>query len=132
MRTLLLDANWDLSVDKLGNLPLATDGYAVAQDVASACRAFQSELWYNSLFGMPYFDQILGRRPSLQFLKAQFIAVGSTVPGVSRIVCFLTGPGKPRQLGGQLQITDVDGNLSVVGTENVLGTTPWYVSAVEP
>ncbi len=108
---------------------MATGRYAIAQDVASAVRTFQGEVWYDTTFGVPYWQQILGYLPSLQFMKSQFDAVGMTVPNVASIACFLTGPGPDRAVGGQLQIVDDDGFPSVVFSPG-LGTAPWYVSAI--
>jgi hypothetical protein len=130
MNTLLLSTdNWDLTVDNSGNIAIAQGPYAIAQDVASAVRTFLGECWYDTTQGVPYLEQILGQLPSLQFMKAKFIAAGLTVPGVASIACFLTGPGSNRELGGQLQITDTDGNFVVIQTTNLQGIAPWYVNA---
>lgn len=132
MNTMLLDAaTWDLAVTPSGDIAVSTGPYAIAQDVASAVRLFQGELWYDTTQGLPYFQQILGRLPSLQFLKTKFIAAGMTVPSVVSIACFLSGPDKAtRQLGGQLQITDDRGQLSVL-TTGAFGSDPWYVNAAD-
>ena len=64
MKTLLLDrTQWDLVQDANGNIALATEPYARAQDVASACRLFRGELWYDTAAGIPYFEDILGKSP---------------------------------------------------------------------
>lgn len=129
MNTLKLDnENWDLTLDAGGNLAVATGHMAIAQDVASTVRLFKGELWYATDQGVPYFEEILGQLPSLQFMKAKFIAAGMTVPGVESIKCFLTGPGPNREIGGQLQIMNDDGVLAVVETTTFTGNPPWYVS----
>ncbi len=135
MNTLLLDASWDLTLDASGNIAVATGPYALAQDVASAVRTFQSEVWYDFTFGVPYLQRIFNQTPpqappSLQFMKAKYIAVGLTVPGVQSIKCFLTGPDSSRRVGGQLQITDNDGTMLPLVMSPELGVSPWYVSAV--
>jgi len=138
MNTLLLStpseeepSGWDLTVDSRGNIALATGHYAIAQDVASAVRLFQGELWYDTTQGLPYFEEVLGKRPSIEFMKAMFVEAGLAVPAVVSIKCFLTGPGRPRVVGGQMQITDNTGKLSVVEATTVLqpGVAPWYVNA---
>ena len=46
MNTLYLDPqSWDLVLDAAGNIAMAKDPYAKAQDVASACRLFSGELY---------------------------------------------------------------------------------------
>ena len=89
-------SGWDLQLDGNGNLAVATGAYALAQDVASAVRTFQGEMWYDVGFGVPYFQQILGKLPSLAFVKQKLIAVAVTVPGVASVACFLTGPNAGR------------------------------------
>lgn len=134
MNTLLLTnpdqsgSGWDLSLDSSGNLAVRSGGIAIAQDVASACRTFLGECWYDAAFGAPYYGQILGRRVSLQFVKRQLIAVALTVPGVASVRCFLTGPGPDRVVGGQIQITGIAGETAVVRAGNLLGAAPWWVS----
>ena len=45
--------DWDLCVDTSGNIALATEPYAIAQDVASACKTFLGECWYDTTYGIP-------------------------------------------------------------------------------
>lgn len=117
--TLLLDqTNWDLCLDTSGNIALASPPYAVAQDVASAIRTFQGEVWYNTALGIPYFAQVLGQGPNQlppppQLLKQVFVAAAFTVPDVVTAVCFLSAVSN-RELDGQVQITDSSGTASVV------------------
>jgi len=135
MNTLLLSpadirtGGWDLTVDAAGNIALATGGYAIAQDVASACRTFLGEVWYNTTLGVPYFQNILGQLPALSFFKAKLAAVAFSVPGVAAIAIFLTGPDTAtRSVGGQIQITAADGTLLLLNTQT-LGDL-WYISGV--
>ena len=131
MDTLRLDSSWDLEITD-GTLTVATGNYALAQDVASACRTFLGEVWYAPLtVGVPYLQQILGFRASLQLIKQAEIAAGMTTPGVGSIACFLTGPNEGRTVGGQLQIRSQSGVLiGVVEAGNLAGVDPWWVSAV--
>jgi hypothetical protein len=110
--TLLLDTvAWDLITDLSGNIPVASDPYSEAQDAASAIRTFQGEVYYNSTLGVPYWALILGMTPPLSLMKAQFVAAALTVPLVSTAICYITGFTN-RQVTGQVQITDVNGNTS--------------------
>lgn len=130
MQTLLLDVEtWDLTLDSGNNIAVSSNPYSIAQDVASAVRTFLGELWYNVNFGVPYLQNILGKMPSPQFMKSKFIDAGLTVPDVDTIVCYLSGVTSARILTGQLQITDVNGKLTVVSMN---GEKPWYVTAVSP
>lgn len=119
---------WDIFVDDSGNLAVRTGGDAIAQDVASAVRCFMGECWYDASLGVPYFQQVLGYRVSLQFVKQALVAAASVVPGVASIACFLTGPVN-RVVGGQLQVTSQTGQVSVVATGDLLGALPWWVNS---
>lgn len=113
MKTLLLDpATWDLTLDAHGNLAIADDPYAVAQDVASALKLFSGELWYDTTKGVPYWTQILGRPVPLQLLKSKLEAAAMTVPGVTAARCFISSIVN-REVHGQLQFTTGSGQQAV-------------------
>lgn len=109
MNTLLLDTHlWDLVLDASGNIAMASEPYAIAQDVASAIKLFAGELWYDNTRGIPYFDQILGQYPPAGYLASQFEQAALTVPGVVQAQCSglqLSG----RKLTGQVEVIDVAG-----------------------
>lgn len=122
-------SGWDLFLTADGNLAIQTGGLALAQDVASAVRTFQGECWYDRTLGVAYFQQVLGYRVSLQFVKLNLVTAASIVPGVASIACFLTGPVN-RAVGGQLQITSQTGVVvPPVSIGNVLGQLPWWTNA---
>jgi hypothetical protein len=115
MGTLLLDTEtWDLVLDINGNIAVASEPYSLAQDAASAIKTFQGEVYYNTTLGIPYFSQILGHRPPVSLMKAQFEAAALTVPGVVSAVCYISSI-TDRDVRGQVQITDASGNISAAG-----------------
>jgi len=111
MDTLYLNENWDLCLDANGDIALASDPYSLAQDAACACRTFTGDCYYNQALGIPYFEQILGHLPTLQYVKSQLVAAALTVPGVESAQAFITGVAG-RQISGQIQVTDSDGNTT--------------------
>lgn len=114
MDTLLLDLdNWDLVVDAAGNIAVASEPYSIAQDVASACRLFLGELYYQPDKGIPYFQQILAQNPPASLIKAQVEKAAMTVPEVASATCVLTGEDG-RTLTGQIQVVDTFGDTTVV------------------
>jgi hypothetical protein len=130
-KTLLLDkATWDLTLDGQGNIAVVIGPYGTAQDVASACRLFLGELWYDTTQGLPYFQNILGRPPSRGFLMAKFTEAAFTVPDVDTVQVSLNPVGADRVLTGTITTTDVLG----VTLEQRIGETalPWYVNSVFP
>jgi len=105
MNTLLLDQTlWDLTKDAAGNIAMATNPYAVAQDVASACRLFLGELWYDTTQGVPYFENVLGRQIPLALLRSYLETAAKTVPEVEQVRVFITG-FVDRRVTGQVQVT---------------------------
>lgn len=113
MNTLLLDrTTWDLCLDTSGNIAIASDPYSVQQDVASACRTFLGDVWYNQAAGIPYFTQILGRLPPVSLIKQWLINQAAQVPGCNNPTVFL-GTLTDRTLTGQVQFTDSNGQQQV-------------------
>ncbi len=112
MKTLLLDVvRWDLTVDVTGNIAVASEPYAIAQDAASAIRLFAGELWYDTRQGVPYWEQILGKSPPLALIKAKLEAAAMTVPEVVSAKCYISSFTN-RGIKGQVQITDSRGQTS--------------------
>lgn len=112
--TLLLNvSNWDLTVDKFGNIAVASGGYAVAQNVATALRTFKGECWYNTQYGIPYWQQILGKFPPLQYVKTVMENQAKTVPDVVSASVTFTSFNN-RVLQGECLITTTDGQQQIV------------------
>lgn len=62
MRTLfLMPDSWDLALDSSGNIAVASSVYQQSQDVASACRTFLRDVYYDQETGIPYFENVLGQ-----------------------------------------------------------------------
>lgn len=115
MQSLLLDTvTWDLVLDALGNIAVASDPYAVAQDVACALRTFAGEVWYDNSLGLPYWTLILGHNAPVSLLKKLFEAEALKVYGVSTAQAFITGVAG-RRVTGQVQITTTAGASVNVG-----------------
>lgn len=109
MRTLLLDTQaWDLVLDISGNIAVADEPYALAQDVASAVRVNLGELWYDTTQGVAYTDQIMGKTPNPQLIKSQVETAALSVPGIVKAKCLLAQMNG-RVLTGQVLVTDAAG-----------------------
>lgn len=109
MNSLLLDiTNWDLVVGADGNIALAGDPYASAQDVANAVRLFLGELWFNTSKGVPYWQEILGFRPNMAFVRAQAEAAALTVPRITQARCIIA-QFVGRSVSGTVEVINTDG-----------------------
>lgn len=112
--TLLLDrTGWDLCLTTTGDIAVASEPYSQAQDVASECRLFTGEAWYDTTRGIPYFGQVLGRTQPVQVLKTKLADASNLVPGVSNAQVYLNTIAG-RELTGQVQFT-AGGATQVVG-----------------
>lgn len=142
--TLYLDvAKWDLTADASGNIALATPPYALTQDVASACRTFLGEVYYDTTLGVPYLGntqdvddpgrQLLGRTPALNILQGALAAAAITVPDVETADCVISSFDETRTATGQVQFTTADGiSLRVaIGAASTPGATVPVISTSE-
>lgn len=108
--TLLLDLDqWDLVVDSSGNIACANPPYSTTQDVASACRLFEGELFYNTDKGIPYFRDILGHMPPISLVKAYMEGAAELVPGVKKAKCAIRDLSA-RELSGWILFVDENGD----------------------
>lgn len=114
MDTLLLNrANWDLCIDARGNIAMATDNYAIIQDVASRVRLVTGELYYGPADdGVPYFTDGLGVYYPTQLLKSRIVAAALQVPGVTGAAVFLNSV-VDRAITGQVQVQTAGGPLVI-------------------
>ncbi len=103
----------DLCLDSNGNIAVATGEYAIAQDVSSAIKTVLGEVFYNTTLGVPYFQQILGKRPPLPLIKAQLVAAALTVPGVVSAVCYIAKV-EAGACSGQVQFKTSTGQTQTV------------------
>ncbi|MBK3787241.1 hypothetical protein G3A43_44665 [Paraburkholderia aspalathi] len=114
MKTLLLDRTaWDLCLTANGDIACATEPYQIAQDVASAIRTFRGECWYDTTLGLPYWQNILGKLPTVSFIQSEIVRAALTVPNVTAA----TGTSLAfdnRQLSGTVEVADANGQTQSV------------------
>lgn len=86
MRTLTLDLDtWDISIDSAGQIAVSTGPYAIAQDVANACRLFTDDAYYDPRRGVPHFSIELGRIPNGAMLRQKLRQAALSVEGVADV-----------------------------------------------
>lgn len=116
MNTLyLLPDTWDLTVDASGNIAMASDPYAVAQDVASACLLWQGEALFDVRRGIPYKTGVLGHLPPIAMLFDWYRTEAELVPEVAKALPVFIYSN--RELSGQIQITLTDGTQTNVNIQ---------------
>lgn len=106
MNTIFLHpTTWDLALDTEGNIALAKDPYAKAQDVASAVKLFKGELYYDTNKGIPYFDETLGKKQSFALYQYRLERAALTIPGVVSAKAMISH-SEHRNLIGNITFTD--------------------------
>lgn len=112
MKTLfLMPGSWDLAIDARGNIAIAES----TQDIASACRTIQKDLYFNQSEGIPYLTQILGNgRYPLALYRKYLQDAALSVPGVVSALPELQ-LDNDRILRGQIKFTTSDNQTGVVG-----------------
>jgi hypothetical protein len=117
MDTWLLELNdWDLTLDAFGNIAVAAPPYAIAQDVASACRTVLAEVYYDDTLGVDYFGQLFGKTPPASVFQEQFVTQTLTVPGVVTATCIIESySATTRETTGQIIFTDANSVTQTVG-----------------
>jgi hypothetical protein len=122
--TLLLDrSRWDLVVDATGNIAMASTTYSTQQDVASAVRTFQGEVWYDTSLGVPYWGQVLGQQPPLSLVKSLVVTEALRVPNVVSARMYVSSFTN-RQIQGQIQAKTTSGQILVSETGSLAAQAP--------
>ena len=115
-KTLLLDSNWDLCLDKAGRIAIAEGAYATAQAVANECRLFTDDAYFEPGRGIPYYLIALGRKLSPSVLRARLRDAAYLVEDVEDVtdVVLESLDTETRRVTGEIQFTSVEGeNASV-------------------
>ncbi len=102
--TLKLNNAWDIQLDINGNLLRVNGDYAVAQNVANACRAFTQDMYFHQQDGVPHFLLDIGTRPNYGVLTAYLEREAKTVAEVATAKLTAISVNE-RVLEGDLQIT---------------------------
>ena len=125
MNTLYLTTDdWDLAVDANHNIALATDEYALAQDVASECKLFLGEFRYDTTKGVPYEDVFRSSNFNRVFYESQLEKAALNVPEVAKSrsnvrfeekIMDEKESKKFASIGGSVKITTDDGRSLEIG-----------------
>ena len=115
-KTLLLDKNWDLTLDKSGRIAVADGPYATAQNVANECRLFTNDACFEQTRGIPYFLITLGKAPALSVLKARLRKAAMLVDDVKDVVSIdvQSFDTETRLLSGDIQFTSKEGENGAI------------------
>lgn len=82
MSSLLLNADWDISLDSNGDVKTTEGNYAIAQNTACRCRAFTRDMYFNQADGVPHFLVDISKKPNLAALTAIIQETANATSGV--------------------------------------------------
>lgn len=114
IRTLKLNNNWDLTIDRGGRLVLAEDAYATAQDVANTIRLFTEDAYLDWDRGIPHFTLDLTIRPSLAAVRSRYRAAALAVDNVADAVAVINELDEDRAITGDIRLTTDNGEIAIV------------------
>lgn len=113
-RSLMLDEDWDITLDGIGRIALAKDEYATAQNVGNEARLFTNDAYFRQADGIPHFDVELGQKFSESIvLRAYLLRAAGRVEDVNEVleVNIETFDPATRQLSGSILFNTVGGNI---------------------
>lgn len=110
--TLQLNSGWDLMLDSSGNIAVAAEPYALAQDAASAIQTYLGECIWDTTLGIPYMTQIFGQNPPLALLKQLLADAAMAVSSDITAAQVFFSSFANRQVQGQVQITNASGQTA--------------------
>ena len=115
-KTLLLNSQWDLTLDKGGRIAVAEGAYATAQNVANECRLFTHDAYFEQERGIPYYLITLGHKLSASVLRARLRDAAELVEDVQEVtgVELESLDTETRRVTGEIKFTSKEGeNASV-------------------
>ena len=115
-KTLLLNQQWDLTLDKSGRIAVAEGAYATAQAVANECRLFTQDAYFEPDRGIPYYLIALGRKLSPSVLRARLRDAAYLVEDVEDVkdVVLESLDTETRKVTGEIQFTSKEGEDAAV------------------
>lgn len=111
MSDLLIGADGDLEIQ--GNtIPLVSGKDAIAQDVLRRLAMFKGEWFRDTRIGVPYYESILVKNPSLPVVRTIYTEAILETPGVSSLSNLtVTFTDATRSLAISFEIRTIDGDV---------------------
>lgn len=119
MLSLLLDKNWDITVDSSGNLAVVDNNYSIAQAVANAVKLFTNDAYFDTQAGIPHFEISLKRNVSTTVVRTRIKEAAESVPGVKSATVNIVEINN-NTLQAEIQLT-LDDNTNAAITASIIG-----------
>lgn len=117
MQLALDTATWDIHLDATGNIACLTDRSALlSQRIQVRLQTFQGECFLDRSVGVPYFSEILKKRPDIGRVRSLLAAVIAGVEGVKKILeLVLTFNQGTRELDVRFRVLGDSGEIAEGG-----------------
>ncbi len=112
MISLLLNNNWDITLNDNGSLKTADPNYSTAQTVANAVKLFTGDAYFNTDIGIPHFEITLKRNPALSVIRSHIKKAAMSVSNVKHAEVIINSDNEMIQ--GNILITLENGKRSSV------------------
>ncbi len=137
---LLMNACGDLDITE-GKLSIVRDGDQVKQAWLIHMRTFLGEYFLDVSIGVPYLQEVFGKRQTVRQLKEIFIAASLNVPGIIEVTEIVIGEIEPiartidvsivaKLEGNVTGVFQFTGSIPITGCEAVSPAqetgTPWF------
>lgn len=99
--------NWDLALDRSGNIELVSQGYAICQNLANEIRLWTQDAYFQSQNGIDWKEAQLAKKTDQTVLASLIREAGERTEGVISVdnVTLETVNFEDRILHGQIEIT---------------------------
>lgn len=89
MQFALTKSTWDLGLDKSGNIATLSDkpfGPLLAQRIKQRLQTFQGECFLDRSVGVPYFGEVMKKKPDFGRIRSLLVSIVKGVEGVVKIL----------------------------------------------
>ena len=112
-RSLLLNDNWDISLDSDGKIATTAGAYCDAQNVANAIRLFTHDAFLEQGKGVPHFDIDLGIYPAMSKVRSIYRKTALAVENIKDVdTSGVVVDG--REIGGSILITNEQSDTATI------------------
>jgi hypothetical protein len=109
-KDLCIDLNNDLMIEN-GDLKLSDKKQSLKQQIKRALLTFKGEWFLDENIGLPYYQEILGQKNSINAIKAIFVEAIQKIEGVKELVELKIRLDDSRSLFIKFTIIDADNDV---------------------
>lgn len=117
--SLKLDAEWDLCLDRFGNIATVQGDAAICQDVGCALKLFTNDAYFEPNKGIDYFHIALGVKPFESLVRSELSKAAMAVNGVLDVELTNYKITKSRELSLSMRCLVTSGKVKQLDLTNL-------------